>query len=110
MYATADVYEAFSFTELTNAAHHVHRGTVLEGVPWVLVDMGNFETVQPQTVDEAGFEEAWATACEKAASYWLNGPPDAPFFAEILVGGNVLLDPQPLRLLDVMESDGFITR
>jgi len=112
VYATADVYEAFSFTEITNGAHYVHRGVVQDGVPWRLVDMGSFEIVHPPTADEAGFEEAWKVALDKANRYWLKDriPASTPFFAEILVGGTVNLDPKPLRLLDVLEADGFISR
>lgn len=110
LYAMADVYEAFAFNEVTNTGHWVHRGVVAEGVPWQLVDMRSFIVAQPRTPDGAGFDEAWRDACVNAHKYWLTGhaPPDAPFFAEILVQGELRLDQERLHLLNVMESHGLV--
>ena len=112
VYATPDVYEAFSFTEQTGTAHRVHRGVVADGVPWQLVDMGSFEIVSPQTPDADGFAEAWDLAFDRAQGYWMTGQatPNTPFFAEVLVGGTLVIDPEPLRLLEVMEAHALISR
>ena len=112
VYACADVYEAFSFTEETNTPHHAHRGMIQDGVPWQLVDMSAFASSVPPTSDEAGFEDAWTKSCDNANRYWLTGQatPNTPFFAEILVGGVVTIDADRLRLLDMMEGEGLIAR
>ena len=110
LYAFADPFEAFSFTEETRTPHQVHRGMVLQGTPWQLVDMGSFSIVQPVTPDEAGYDQAWAVARTAAVSYWLTGQatPNTPFRAEILVGGELQIDQQPLRLLEVMTSESLV--
>lgn len=112
VYAAPDVYEAFSFTEQTGIAHRVHRGVVADGVPWQLVDMGSFGIVAPETPDAHGFDNAWSLACNRASNYWMTGhaTPSTPFFAEVLVGGPLVIDPEPLRLLDVMEAHALLAR
>jgi hypothetical protein len=81
-------------------------------VPWQLVDMGSFAVEQPATLDEAGFKAAWDAACDRAIRYWMTGQatPTTPFYAEILVGGPILLDGAPLRLLEIMEAEQLLAR
>jgi hypothetical protein len=110
VFACCDVYEAFSFTEETGEAKHVHRGMVPSGVRWQLVDMGSFRVAVPPTPDATGFEEAWNEASLAAERYWLTGIalPDIAFCAEVLVAGPVQLEAPPLRLLDMMRADSLI--
>ena len=56
-----------------------------------------------------GFAIAWDQALERAHNYW--APPDADTSvecAEILVGGPVVIDQQPVRLIPSMRDRGVI--
>lgn len=101
LYAYADPLEALSFTEITGSAQQVFRGNVQENVPWAVVDMLDFQLIDPTTLDKEGFNAAWLQAFEDAERYWLHdGTPRA---AEILVAGPILLT-QRLELLPLLRE------
>ena len=105
LYAFADPLEALSFTEVTGNAQQVWEGEVTAGVPWVLVDMADFEVVEPLAPDEAGFRTAWDTACERASRYWTPGSDVT--LGEILVAGTITLG-RRLELLPLLRSLGLV--
>ena len=109
LFCFADVFEAFSFTEVTDAGRPVFKGTVDDGVPWAVVDMARFAIVNPTSHEVDGYEQAWQTASLQARGYWAPGAIiDDLECAEVLVAGSVSIESAPLRLIPTMRSLGLI--
>lgn len=108
LFCFADPLEALSFTEVAGEAKHVWEAEVQAGIPWALVDMSQFEVVNPSTQDASGYQTAWDQAFRRASSYWA---PDADVadvkVAEILIAGPAMLI-RRLELLPLLRELGLV--
>jgi len=105
LFAFADPVEAFSLEQVTNVDKAVWEAEVSIAAPWALVDMSHFEIGEYKSFDEAGFQDAWNNAADRASKYWMPGGTIAT--AEILVGGTIELKRQ-LNLVDLFRHIGLI--
>lgn len=105
LYAFLDPIEAFSFIQVTGQIKQIWKGNVLEGVPWAVVDMAEFETADVGDGSADGFARAWDSARQRAKAYWT--PTTELKRAEVLIAGDLILE-KHLDLIEALQDVGIL--
>jgi hypothetical protein len=99
-----DPFEALSFRELSGIRYAVFPALVPAGVRWTAADMDQY--VRPTLDgDVSSAVEAYRLAQRHARTYW-TGPIRGRL--EVIVGGALVVRPNPVRLLDLMRRTGVL--
>lgn len=106
VFTFADPFEALAFGERTAGAYMVCRATVPEGTTWWMADMDLFE-IQYFPPNEEDVIQAYRNAESAAQNYW-HGDQEL-HMAEILVGGSIVLQPNRISLMYLLQDLGMLS-
>jgi hypothetical protein len=103
-FGSLDPFEALSFRELSGIRYVVFPALVPAGVRWTVADMDQY--VRPTLDgDVSSAIEAYHLAHRHARNYWTGPIRGRP---EVIVGGPLVVRPEPVRLLALMRYTGVL--